>query len=131
MLSIGEVARHAGMRPSAIRYYERIGLMPPATRRSGRRVYGEGVLRRLAVISFARASGFTLREIRSLFTSSKPYSARLREQARAKVKEIDAMIARAKTMKALLNGALRCNCVDLDHCGRLMLDAAGKRRPAA
>jgi MerR family transcriptional regulator, redox-sensitive transcriptional activator SoxR len=127
MLSIGDVATRAGMRASTIRYYERIGLVPPPTRRSGRRVYGEDVLRRLAVISYARATGFTLREIRTLFASGKPYSARLREQARAKVEEIDAMIERARAMKLLLNGALRCKCVDLDQCGRLMLNAAQKR----
>jgi DNA-binding transcriptional MerR regulator len=127
MLSIGEVAKHAGLRASAIRYYERLGLVPPPSRRSGRREYGHDVLNRLAVISYARASGFTLREIRTLFTSGKPYSAKLRQQARDKVKEIDAAIERAQAMKALLRGALRCKCVDLDQCGRLLLSAAPKR----
>jgi DNA-binding transcriptional MerR regulator len=120
MLTIGEVAKRAGMRASAIRYYERIGLMPAPDRRSGRRQYREDVLNRLAVISFARVSGFKLREIRTLFASGKPYSARLREQAREKVKELDAAIKRAVAMKALLRGALRCNCMDFDQCGRLL-----------
>lgn len=118
MLSIGQVAKSAGIRASALRYYERIGLLPPPQRRSGRRSYGDDVLNRLAVISFARATGFTLREIRRLFTSGRPYSARLREQAKAKVREIDATIERAQAMKMLLRDALRCNCMDLDQCGR-------------
>ena len=129
MLTIGEVARQAGLRTSAIRYYERLGLLPAPARRSGRRIYGEEVLRRLAVLSFARASGFTLREARTLLAGGRPYSARLRQQARAKIREIDALIERAQAMKALLHGALRCACVDLDQCGRLMLAAAKKRSP--
>jgi DNA-binding transcriptional MerR regulator len=118
-MTIGEVARRAGLRASAIRYYERIGLLERAERTSGHRVYGDGVLDRLAVIAFARASGFTLREIRRLF-GGRPWSASLRRQAGAKLDELDAAIARARAMKTLLERALRCRCADLDQCGRLM-----------
>jgi MerR family redox-sensitive transcriptional activator SoxR len=127
MLTIGEVAKRAGLRTSAIRYYERLGLVPPPARNSGRRAYGQEVLNRLAVISFARANGFTLREIRRLFTSGKPYSARLREQTREKLHQIDEMIERAHAMKAMLVGALRCNCIDVDQCGRRLLRANEQR----
>ncbi|HEX4457464.1 MAG TPA: MerR family transcriptional regulator [Polyangia bacterium] len=124
-MTIGDVARATGLATSAIRYYERVGLLPRAERAHGRRVYDAAVLPRLAVVSFAQASGFTLREICQLFASGKPYSAAMRQQARAKLEEVDALIVRAETMKALLRMALRCRCVDLDDCGRRVAKLRG------
>jgi len=66
-MTISQVAREIHVRPSAIRYYERIGLLPPAERRSGQRRYDRTVLYRLAIIHRARELGFTLSEIRQLF----------------------------------------------------------------
>ncbi len=66
LLTIGEVARRAGVRPSALRYYEDAGLLSPPARTGGQRRYEEGVLRRLAVIAAARRMGFTVAEIRTL-----------------------------------------------------------------
>lgn len=51
MLTIGEVARRADIRASAIRFYEEKGLLPPAMRRGVKRVYGESILKRLVVIA--------------------------------------------------------------------------------
>lgn len=117
MMLIGEVARRAGLQASAIRYYERLGLLPAPDRRSGRRHYTEDVLFRLSVIRFARSSGFTLREIRSLF-AGKPYSTRLRRLARDKIVELDGVVERARLMQSLLRIALHCNCLTLEDCGR-------------
>ena len=66
-LTISEVARQVGLQASAIRYYERIGILLPAQRISGQRRYEPTVLYRLAVIQRARQIGFTLDEIRQLF----------------------------------------------------------------
>jgi DNA-binding transcriptional MerR regulator len=126
MMAIGEVARRAGLRPSAIRYYERLGLLPAPARQGGRRRYGAGVLAQLEVIGFARRSGFTLREIRRLF-AGQPYSARLRELASRKLVELDGAIERARGMQALLRRALRCNCLSLEECGRRIGAARGRR----
>jgi MerR family transcriptional regulator, redox-sensitive transcriptional activator SoxR len=123
MLSIGEIARRAGLRASALRYYERLGLLPAPQRKSGRRQYGDDVLDRLTVIRFARESGFTLREIRKLF-DGRPYSTGMRKLAAAKVAELDALIERARMMQALLKMALRCNCLSLEECGKRMRRAA-------
>ena len=76
------------------------------------------MLPRLAVVSLAQASGFTLREIRQLFASGKPCSTAMRQQAREKLRDVEALIVRARTMKSRLRMALRCDCVDLDDCGR-------------
>jgi len=66
-LTISQVARQIRLRPSAIRYYERIGLLPAAQRLSGQRGYDPRVLYRLAIIQRARQLGFTLAEIQDLF----------------------------------------------------------------
>jgi MerR family redox-sensitive transcriptional activator SoxR len=66
-LTISEVARQVGLRASAIRYYEQIGLVPRAERISGQRRYDTTALYRLAVIQSARQLGFTLQEVRELF----------------------------------------------------------------
>src|SRR5260370_33603665 len=66
-LTISEVARQVGLQASAIRYYEKIGLLPRAPRMSGQRRYDTTALYRLAIIHRARQLGFTLSEIRHLF----------------------------------------------------------------
>ena len=71
-LTISEVSRTFGLRPSAIRYYEQIGILPEALRTSGQRRYDGSVLRRLAVIQRAQHTGFTLDEIKELFFGFKP-----------------------------------------------------------
>jgi MerR family redox-sensitive transcriptional activator SoxR len=117
MLSIGEVAASAGLETSAVRYYERIGLLPAPERVSGRRRYQATVLDRLAIIAYARSAGFTLREIGRLFRG-KPYSEKMRALARAKISELDDVIARTRAMQMLLRAALRCNCLGLEECGK-------------
>jgi MerR family redox-sensitive transcriptional activator SoxR len=65
--TISEVANQIGLRPSAIRYYEQIGILPPAHRVSGQRRYDVTVLHRLTLIQKARQTGFSLEEIKELF----------------------------------------------------------------
>jgi len=64
---IGELAKRSGLESTAIRYYERIGLMPaPARKGSGYRDYGEEAPARLSFIRAAQSIGFTLGEIREM-----------------------------------------------------------------
>jgi MerR family redox-sensitive transcriptional activator SoxR len=123
-MRIGEVAQRAGLRTSAIRYYEAAGVLPVPDRAGGRRTYDESVLSRLAVIRFAQAGAFTLDEIRELFserTGERLISARWKRLATAKLVELDAVIARAEAMKRELREALRCGCVEVEECGRTLL----------
>src|SRR5881227_2720657 len=66
-MTIGEVARRAGLQASAIRYYEKIGLLPKTQRIGGQRRYEPGVLNYLEVIDVAKRAGFRMDEIRHLF----------------------------------------------------------------
>ncbi len=117
-MRISQVAEQTGLRASAIRYYESIGLLPVPSRTNGRRSYGSDVLVRLAGISVAKEAGFTVQEIKRLFygfPDASP-STRWSELARAKLVEIDRLIARARSMKRLLEEGIRCNCSSLDEC---------------
>ena len=111
-LTIGAVAARAGRRPSSIRYYEQIGLLPPATRVNGRRVYGPDTVRALAVIETGQRAGLTLDEIRALLSASPDDQAaieRLREVAATKLPEITALIERSQIVRGWLESAARCN----------------------
>jgi DNA-binding transcriptional MerR regulator len=116
MMTIGETARRVGLRPSALRYYERLGLLPAPHRVSGRRRYDDAALPRLRVIVFARGCGFTLREVAGLF-SGRPYSARLRMLATNKLAELELAVERLRSMQSLLRSALRCDCRSPEQCG--------------
>jgi MerR family transcriptional regulator, redox-sensitive transcriptional activator SoxR len=120
-LSIGAVARRAGLRPSALRYYEQVGLIAPQPRSSGRRRYDAGVFNALAVITFAKRAGFSIAETRLLLTGfgvDVTASARWRHMARRKQAELDQTIANARRMKNVLEMTLTCRCMTLDECGR-------------
>ncbi len=71
-LAISDVARVFGLRTSAIRYYEQIGILPRAMRKNGQRRYDNSVLFRLAVVQRARETGFTLRKYASFFSGFRP-----------------------------------------------------------
>ena len=118
-MTIGEVARRAGVRPSALRYYESVGVLPAPRRVSGRRRYEGEVLELLAVVRIAQHAGFTMSEIRTLlhgFSADTPPSARWRTLAREKLPEVEALIERALGMKRLLERGLRCDCLRLEDC---------------
>lgn len=133
--SIGEVARQTRVRASAIRFYEDAGLLPPAVRHGGQRRYSEAILDRLAVLEYAKQSGFTLEEIRRLFHVSpegSPLSARWQELAAAKISELDRQMEKIHAMQEMLRSALKCRCIEVEECGRrIRRNAATRNRGAA
>src|SRR5438034_1897754 len=121
-LTISEVARQVGLQASAIRYYERIGLLPRAPRMSGQRRYDSTVLYRFAIIQRARQLGFTLDEIRHLFFGFRDIarpSERWRTLSQRKLTELDQLMESIKTVRAVLKKLMRkCHCDTLDQCGK-------------
>ena len=104
-LTISQVARQIRLRSSAIRYYERIGLLPPAQRLSGQRRYDPTVLYRLAIIQRARQLGFTLTEIRHLFFGFRDItraSERWRTLSQRKLAELDHLMDGIKAVRGVL-----------------------------
>lgn len=120
-MTIGEVAALAGIAPSAIRYYEKAGLLKAPQRRNGIRVYAAEVPHQLIVILFSKAIGFTLPEIKLLihgFPETTTASARWKKLARSKIVEMDGILARAQAMKDMLEGLMGCRCRKLEQCAR-------------
>jgi MerR family transcriptional regulator, redox-sensitive transcriptional activator SoxR len=111
-LTIGQLARRAGLAASAIRFYERSGVLPAPERVGGQRRYGPDALRRLEVVAVAKRAGFTLGEARVLLESGEP----LRDLAARKLPEVEALIARAEEMRSWLLAASDCECPTLDVC---------------
>jgi MerR family redox-sensitive transcriptional activator SoxR len=121
-LTISEVAQQVGLHASAIRYYEKIGLLPPAQRMSGQRRYDTTAIYRLAIIQWARQLGFTLDEIRRLFFGFRKVtraSERWQTLSRKKLAELDGLMDRIKTVRRLLNKMMQdCRCDTLEQCGK-------------
>jgi MerR family transcriptional regulator, redox-sensitive transcriptional activator SoxR len=123
-LAISDVARVFGLRTSAIRYYEQIGILPPAMRTNGQRRYDENALFRLAVVQRARETGFTLEEIRELFFGFPPGTPppkRWHQLAQRKSAELQNRMKRIKVMETLLKRVENCRCDALDECGEKIL----------
>ncbi len=115
----------AGIRPSAIRYYERVQVLPPPQRVNGRRRYDSGVRRRLAVIQLAQEAGFSISQIRLLFTNPEggaSLSTRWQTYIQQKLVEVEAFITQAQRMRSLLEEGLRCGCLNLDDCMDCLLN---------
>jgi MerR family transcriptional regulator, redox-sensitive transcriptional activator SoxR len=118
-LSIGEVAERAGTSVSAIRFYEREGLLPAAERVGGQRRFTEETVPRLRVVDVAKQAGFSLEEVGLLLTSideGAPAHEQLQALAARKLPEVDVLIARAQAMRDWLTIASECGCDSLDDC---------------
>ena len=129
-LTISQVAHQLRLRPSAIRYYERTGLLPHAERQSGQRRYDLTVLYRLAIIQRARQLGFTLSEIRHLFFGFRDVtraSVRWRMLSQRKLAELDDLMDGIKAVRGVLRKLMsKCRCDTLDQCGRGMFEAMNR-----
>src|SRR5262245_10500251 len=144
-MSIGELARRTGLATSALRYYERVGLLVPEGRAAGRRYYAGSSVEQVALIRLCQDAGFTLAEVREVVAAGSrrpPSWTRLME---AKLLELEASIARATRAKKLIEHALACRHRELSMCPnfRAALNArlspqgaesarygSGRRRPA-
>ncbi|MEO8610132.1 MAG: MerR family transcriptional regulator [Chloroflexota bacterium] len=124
-LTIGEVARYAGIQTSAIRYYEREGLLPPPKRVNGHRRYDPDVLKRLGLIQLVRQAGFGIRELQILFSGldkDSPASTQWQTLAAEKIAEMDALIKRTQATKAWLVEALQSECAGAEDCVTIAFD---------
>jgi MerR family redox-sensitive transcriptional activator SoxR len=118
-MKIGQLARSANLNASAIRYYEKIGLLAPSQRLGGQRRYPADAVHRVLLIRFASDMGFTLSEIK-LFLSglrdNTPVGPRWRKLADRKILEIEENLQRSVRLKLLLQNLLHCRCASLQVC---------------
>jgi MerR family redox-sensitive transcriptional activator SoxR len=130
-MTISELARQVGVKPSAIRYYEEVGVLRRPQRASGRRRYDEPDAYRLAVVVRARQLAFTLDEIRELFfgfRTDATASERWKKLSRSKLAELDQAIASIRAMQDVLQRLNHCSCQVLERCGRGMLTRLQQER---
>ena len=118
-LTIGRLARQAGINLETVRYYERRGLLPkPPRTPSGYRLFPADATKRLRFIRRAQELGFSLKEIRELLAlrlSSRTTSAEVRKRAEAKIADIERKIktleVMRKSLRKLTNSCAGCEPV--------------------
>jgi DNA-binding transcriptional MerR regulator len=115
LLDIAEVASKSGLAPSALRFYEKRGLLTSAGRNGLRRAYEPEVLDRLTLISCARGAGFTIAEI-ARFLVATPGDTELRARMAAKARDLEEDIARLTRMRDSLRHAATCEHEPLVEC---------------
>jgi MerR family transcriptional regulator, redox-sensitive transcriptional activator SoxR len=125
-LTIGEVAARSGVSASALRFYERRGLISAARSDGNQRRYERAVLRRIALIQAGRAAGITLAEIRSSLdglpttrTPSRKDWERLSNRWRD---DLDARIETLQALRGRLTTCIGCGCLSIDKCDLLNPD---------
>ena len=127
------MAAQVGARPSALRYYERVGLLPPARRISGQRRYAADTIDRLHLIGFAKQAGFRLAEIRTLLTGTRERGRGTavangwRQLVPGKIAELEAELARLHETRLRLRSLLLCRCRRPEQCGRQLQHATAAK----
>ncbi|WP_327267426.1 MerR family transcriptional regulator [Streptomyces sp. NBC_01218] len=107
LLDIAEVAEVSGLAPSALRFYEKKGLIAAAGRNGLRRTYTPEILERLALITCARSAGFSIAEI-GRFVTARPTDADLRVRMAARAHDLDEQVGRLTRLRDSLRHAAVC-----------------------
>jgi len=127
-LDIGEVAERSGIKPSALRYYEQVGLISSIFRHGLRRQFSPEVLLQLKLIGMGKAAGFSLDEIAGMFGQSGTPNIQ-RDVLHAKANEIDRQILELTALRDTLRHVAACPAPSHMECPtfRRLVDVAGKR----
>ena len=130
-LTIGEVARRAGVATSVLRYYERIGLLPPPERVGGQRRYDDDVLASSDSSASRRMRGSSCGRSRSSSTAvtARETGTSMRSLSTQKLDEVEALLERTRVMKGWLEKAKDCGCSTPEECA--LFPAAGESHPAS
>ncbi len=125
-LLIGDLSLRTGAPASAIRYYERAGVLPKPARVNGRRHYDLDAVARVNVLRFAQQAGFSLKDIRTLFGGFSPnvtLGSRWRSLAVRKLQELDTMSQRIANMRRAIELAAQCGCIRIEDCNLGAMDS--------
>ncbi|MGK5499833.1 redox-sensitive transcriptional activator SoxR [Streptomyces sp. URMC 125] len=135
-LAIGELAARSGLAPSALRYYEELGLIHSERTAGNQRRYPRTALRRVAFVRAAQRVGLSLEEARAaldrLPVDRAPSAAEWNAVARTWQRRIDRQIEDLERLRQRLTGCIGCGCLSLRKCGLYNPgDAAGAHGPGA
>jgi MerR family redox-sensitive transcriptional activator SoxR len=119
-LTIGDVAERSGLATSAIRFYERIGLIHAERTPAGQRRFRRDVLRRIAFVRIAQRVGMTLEDIQTalagLPVDRAPTAQDWRRLTAGWQNQLDERIAVLETLRAGLSSCIGCGCLSLRTC---------------
>ncbi len=116
LLSIGEVAKTTGMAVSAVRYYDRLGVISAVTRVGGKRRFDGDAVGRLSFVRRAQETGFSLDEIRAILDDE---AGGWRDLVDNKLAELAQRRSRLDTMIEMLTEMRECGCEVVATCPRL------------
>jgi DNA-binding transcriptional MerR regulator len=115
-LSISELRARTGLASSALRFYERKGLLRATGRVGGKRTYDESAVEQVAFIDLLKLAGFTLSEIADFVDPTGRSAPDWRTMAGAKLRELDDHVQKIHQAQAALRHALACRHDRLDEC---------------
>ena len=125
-LTIGEVSARSGIAPSALRFYERRGLITAVRTDGNQRRYDRAVLRRLAFVQAGRAAGISLERIGAALAtlpSGRTPTRRDWERLSNRWREdLDVRIATLQALRERLTTCIGCGCLSIDACALLNPD---------
>ncbi|PYC88119.1 redox-sensitive transcriptional activator SoxR [Streptomyces tateyamensis] len=120
VLTIGELAARAGVAPSALRYYEELGLIHAERSAGGQRRYQRHTLRRIAFVRAAQTVGLSLDEVAATLAALPPDRAPTQAQwqpvAATWQQRIDEQIEDLRRLRDRLDGCIGCGCLSLERC---------------
>ncbi|AVF38038.1 MULTISPECIES: helix-turn-helix domain-containing protein [Rahnella] len=114
-LDIREIADRTGVTPSALRYYEKKGLIKPVGRNGLRRQYNENVINKLQLIALGQAAGFSLNEIATMFSPENKLALN-RVQLLQRAKDIDGTIRKLQLLSRGLKHVACCTKTEHSEC---------------
>jgi MerR family transcriptional regulator, redox-sensitive transcriptional activator SoxR len=119
-VTIGELARRAGVATSALRYYEQLGLISSERTAGGQRRYARAMLRRVAFVRAAQTVGLSLDEVRTALArlpdERTPSKTDWNKVSATWIRRIDERIAELERLRETLNGCVGCGCLSLRTC---------------
>jgi DNA-binding transcriptional MerR regulator len=116
ILTMTDLQARTGLASSALRFYERKGLLRPVGRRGGMRVYEAEAVEQVALIDVLKRAGFTLNEIGAFVDPAGRVAPDWRDRMRTKIREIDQLIQDLTRARLILEHTVRCPHERLDDC---------------
>ncbi|MEE9414057.1 MAG: redox-sensitive transcriptional activator SoxR [Acidimicrobiales bacterium] len=120
LLPIGQVAERTGLAVSAVRFYERFGLLSSQRNEAGHRRFARSTLRRLSFVVFAQRLGYSLEEIKQQLDTvpldAAPSDSDWERLSTRFGAELDERIAGLQLLRSKLAGCIGCGCLSLQHC---------------
>jgi DNA-binding transcriptional MerR regulator len=116
VLTITELARRTGLSASALRYYERKGLLRSSGRAGGKRTYDDRAIEQLAIVDLFQQSGMTIADIVRVLDPDGHIDHSWKDVARARLEEVETRLQELDRARAMLTHSLLCRASSLESC---------------